>query len=253
MTAVQADWAGRRVRSPSPSLPLLDPRCAGDDPLCLEGAGFEELLRTFGAGLEAPAVTPPAFAPACPSPPATLPGELALVLAAAPQPSAALSPEAAGPRCLDATHACSAACACTPAPPEGEEAQYELLSNVSGKKNGEKRLRSQLSRTPEWRSMAERERLARACDAAGPGRAALARALRVGHCSLLRKSDLLYLARAWGYRSDIWGLRKERRVRGPLPEATSFSAVVPHGAAAANAQPVLERIASVRPEDQASC
>ena len=113
------------------------------------------------------------------------------------------------------------------------------------------RLRSQLSRTPEWRSLAERERVARACDAAGPARAALARALRVGHCSLLRKGDLLYLARIWGYRSDIWGHRKDRRVRGPLPAASSLSAAVPPDVAAAMSAPLaLERVAIARPELQ---
>ena len=269
--------ASRRVRSPSPALPLLDPRCCGDD-FSFEGAGFEELLRSFGGGLDSP---PPGAGGALPHAPPQ--SELALAL---PLPQhASRTPDAVGPRCLDATHASGGglggACACTPAPLEGQEAQYELLSNENGKKNGEKRraphptplaplarawymsrvrltrrgaharLRSQLSRTPEWRSLAERERVARACDAAGPARAALAQALRVGHCSLLRKGDLLFLARVWGYRSDIWGHRKDRRVRGPLPAATSLSAAVPRGVAAVMRAPLaLEPAAITRPEVQ---
>ena len=125
----------RRVRSPSPALPLLDPRCCGDD-FSFEGAGFEELLRSLGGGLDSP--LPGAVGALPHAPPQS---ELALAL---PLPQRATrTPEAVGPRCLDAAHAGSAglggACACTPAPLEGTEAQYELLSNENGKKNGEKR------------------------------------------------------------------------------------------------------------------
>ena len=108
-----------------------------------------------------------------------------------------------------------------------------------------RRLRSQLSRTPEWRSLDERERLARTCFAAVPARASLANALRLRHCTMLRKGDLLYLARAWGYKSDIWGHRKDRRGgRGPPVDATS-TAVVAHTAA-----PSLSRLAATQPEAQ---
>lgn len=47
------------------------------------------------------------------------------------------------------------------------------------------------------------------CDAAGQAR--LAAALRARHCAELRKGDLMYLSRVWGYRSDVWARRKDRR------------------------------------------
>jgi len=78
-----------------------------------------------------------------------------------------------------------------------------------------------------------------------PPRASLANALRLRHCTLLRKGDLLFLARAWGYQSDIWGQRKDRRGgRGPPLNVTS-TAVVPHAAA-----PSLSRLAATQPEAQ---
>jgi hypothetical protein len=49
------------------------------------------------------------------------------------------------------------------------------------------------------------------CEAAGPAQARLAAALRARHCAELRKSDLMYLSRIWGYRSDVWSRRKDRR------------------------------------------
>ena len=91
------------------------------------------------------------------------------------------------------------------------------------------------------------------CEAAGPPRAALAQTLRIRHCTLLRKGDLLFLARTWGYRSDIWGHRKDRRGlgRGAPPEAASITAVVPRDAAVAlSAAPPLDRFAAARPEAQ---
>jgi hypothetical protein len=49
------------------------------------------------------------------------------------------------------------------------------------------------------------------CDAGGPDLARLAAALRSRHCAELRKGDLMFLARMWGYRSDVWSRRKDRR------------------------------------------
>jgi hypothetical protein len=257
-----------RLRSPSPAFSLLDARC-GDEDFGLEGAGFEELLRTFGAGLDSPAAGLPAGEA---GPQAQ--DDLALALVAPlPLSLAAHAPgPAPGLRCLDERHGGRSAgsCACTAPPLEAEEALYELVGDT-GKKNGEKRcesaqlaqaphcfaaltgsgpsfrrLRSQISRTPEWRSLAERERLARMCDAAVPARASLANALRLRHCTLLRKGDLLFLARAWGYQSDIWGHRKDRRGgRGPPLDAAS-TAVVPHTVS----DPSLSRLAATQPEAQ---
>ena len=62
-------------------------------------------------------------------------------------------------------------------------------------------LNSQVKLTEEWRSADARKAAARACDACG--RVALARILRGGQGSMT-KSDLLFLARLWGYKCDIW-------------------------------------------------
>lgn len=129
---------GLRLRSPSPAFSLLDARC-GDEDFCLEGAGFEELLRTFGAGLDAPAVGPPAAEAASP---AQAHDDLALALVAQLPLSFAAHAPGAGPglRCLDEAHAGRPAgsCACRAPPAEDEEALYELVGDT-GKKNGEKR------------------------------------------------------------------------------------------------------------------
>ena len=53
--------------------------------------------------------------------------------------------------------------------------------------------------------------MAQMCEAAGPAQARLAAALRARHCAELRKSDLMFLSRVWGYRSDVWSRRKDRR------------------------------------------
>jgi hypothetical protein len=68
---------------------------------------------------------------------------------------------------------------------------------------GEKRLKSLLSKTPQWRSKAERAAAAAACDATGY--ANLASVLRNDVTSAaLRKRDMIALARHWRYRSHIW-------------------------------------------------
>ena len=68
---------------------------------------------------------------------------------------------------------------------------------------GEKRLKSLLSKTPQWRSKAERAATAAECDATGYG--TLARVLRNDDTSAaLRKRDMIHLARLWGYRCHIW-------------------------------------------------
>lgn len=68
---------------------------------------------------------------------------------------------------------------------------------------GEKRLKSLLSKTPQWRSKDERAAAAAACDASGY--ANLASVLRNDVTSAaLRKRDMIALARHWSYRSHIW-------------------------------------------------
>ena len=69
---------------------------------------------------------------------------------------------------------------CCAPPPEELEGAYELVGEP-GKKNGEKRLRHLITRTPEWANVAERERMASLVE---PD---LARPLRDRSCSALRK------------------------------------------------------------------
>ena len=137
-TATAPRGLGLRLRSPSPAFSLLDAR-SGDEDFCLEGAGFEELLRTFGAGLDAGLPAGEA------APPAQAHDDLALALVAPLSLSrAARAPGAgAGLRCLDERHAGRPAgsCACRAPPAESEEALYELVGDA-GKKNGEKRCES---------------------------------------------------------------------------------------------------------------
>jgi hypothetical protein len=68
------------------------------------------------------------------------------------------------------------------------------------------------------------------CDAAGQAR--LAAALRARHCAELRKGDLMYLSRVWGYRSDVWARRKDRRYTprdggAPPPPAAANAIAAP--------------------------
>ena len=116
-------------------------------------------------------------------------------------------------RCLDSSHLqpCGL-CTAVPEEEEGGATAVELVG-VAGKKNGEKRLRSYLSRTPEWLNP---QRRAQAADCAEPGGeqwARLVASLRNRRAVDLRKADLLFLCRLWGYRSDIW---RSRRGRGAV-------------------------------------
>jgi hypothetical protein len=76
--------------------------------------------------------------------------------------------------------------------------------------------------------------VAQLCEAAGPTQARLAAALRARHCAELRKSDLMYLSRIWGYRSDVWSRRKDRRYvprEGGAPAPPPAPALLPAAAA----------------------
>ena len=88
---------------------------------------------------------------------------------------------------------------------------------------GEKLLKSLLSRTPEWRSREARARAAVACDA--EGHEALGRVMR-GHdtSAALRKRDMLFLARLWGYKSTLWRVRMPRLRGGTAGGAASRKA-----------------------------
>ena len=68
-------------------------------------------------------------------------------------------------------------------------------------------LRALIAAQEQWKSAPEREALAARAALSGEGE--LAQALRRRDTSLLRKRHLLYLAHAWGLRSDLWR-RKQR-------------------------------------------
>jgi hypothetical protein len=137
---------------------------------------------------------------------------------------------------------------CIAAPCEADVGVYELVGEV-GKKNGEKKLRcaparalaplaaiaphppprlgfrapatspharpprsTLVARTREWNSVEVRRRTAEECCQLN-GYAELAEILRSKRCVLLKKVHMLYLARVWNYRSDLW-CRRGDRIRG---------------------------------------
>lgn len=72
-----------------------------------------------------------------------------------------------------------------------------------GRKNGEKKLKQLLLRTPEWLSPERCAELAACCDRDGlPALASVLR--RQATSAALRKADFIYASCAWGYSSDIW-------------------------------------------------
>lgn len=75
------------------------------------------------------------------------------------------------------------------------------------KRNGEKRLRSLLTRTAEWRSSTERMRAASAVEASS---SSLAAALRKRSSSDLSKACMLRLMNLWGYKCNLWVPRGNR-------------------------------------------
>ena len=94
---------------------------------------------------------------------------------------------------------------------------------------GEKRLRSLITSTPEWRS--EEARAAAVEEARAEfGEYApetLVTALATKHGAHLRKGSMLFLCRLWGYRSNLWQPLtpgRARRGRAGLPDITSPSA-----------------------------
>jgi hypothetical protein len=120
---------------------------------------------------------------------------------------------------------------------------------------GEKKLRSLLARTPEWHNVEERTQLADAAEASGEeGGRSLAAVLRQKACSALRKNHLLFLSRAWGYKSDVWRRRDSRPRRDHMPPPQQLAVVSPTvqaasaaDAAATPASLCEQGCASVRP------
>ena len=159
-----------------------------------------------------------------------------------PGPSTATSLQLLGGahvRCLDASHLqpCSQ---CTPPPADVELDDFELRSDTVGKRNGERRLRSLLSRTPEWCSLEERTRVAELCEGQ-PAFARLAASLRARQSAELRKGDLLKLCRMWNYRSHIWRRKKD----GALARPTAAAPPPPPPAPPQASQPVAASLHAV--------
>ena len=97
---------------------------------------------------------------------------------------------------------------CEPAPEPADAGRYRL-TDASGQLT-EKRLRSLLSRCPEWSDAAERARLAsvlEAEEAASGDASGAAEVLRSHSCAKMRKRAMLCLAHHWRYRSDCWQSR----------------------------------------------
>ena len=81
------------------------------------------------------------------------------------------------------------------------------LPPLRRKRNGEKRLRSLLTRTSEWRSSGERMQAASALETGSSG---LAAALRKRSSSDLSKACMLRLLDLWGYKCNLWVPRGNR-------------------------------------------
>ena len=91
-------------------------------------------------------------------------------------------------------------------------------------KNGEKKLRSLLQKTSEWRSPEAREELAAKLERVIPSQTddgsdyyypkmqwqALVTALRNRDLTALRKTHLLLMCREWKFMSDVWSPRSKR-------------------------------------------
>ena len=106
---------------------------------------------------------------------------------------------------------------CTAAPGDADAGSYRL-ADAAGQLT-EKRLRSLLSRCPEWNDESERLCLATSLEAeeaqCGMSSGAV-NVLRSHSCANMRKRAMLCLANRWRYRSDCWS---ERRGGSGVPVA----------------------------------
>ncbi|KAK3273577.1 hypothetical protein CYMTET_18191 [Cymbomonas tetramitiformis] len=142
-------------------------------------------------------------------------------------------------QCLDPTHPpmCTA---CRAPPPLEEESNHELLGEV-GKKNGEKRLRTLLVKTPQWNNVTERHRLADIVEQEVGGEK-LADVLRRKDSPSLRKAHLLYLTRAWGYKIDFLHKREKRGSKQAAAAAAAAAAALEANTKACHDQALIDAI-----------
>jgi len=146
-------------------------------------------------------------------------------------------------RCLDEKHGTSCR-QCHPAPPWQEAASWELVGDP-GLRNGERKLRTLLTRTREWGSSDEREAAATQLQGALPR---LASALRSRYASALSKETMLALVHLWGYRAENWRRRGNRPTRKECKgaRATEAAAETAPAPVPSNAERVFELKKSLR-------
>jgi len=94
--------------------------------------------------------------------------------------------------------------------------------------SGEKILRCLLTATREWNSTSLRAAAAARCDVQ-PRLARLATALRAKTSAVMRKGDMLALARLWGFKCDVWQPRQPRRRKATAtaPKRSAAAAALP--------------------------
>jgi len=115
---------------------------------------------------------------------------------------AAIVPRCGAWRALTAAVCFGTAFRCRPPPLSREDVNSWTLRGDKGLKNGERKLRTAITRRPEWRDEAQRSNSAAVADSEGLHE--LAQALRCRDSSRLRKPMLFELCRLWRLRSDIW-------------------------------------------------
>ena len=115
-------------------------------------------------------------------------------------------------RCLDARHGSGPCPRCSPPPADADAERFALRGDAKSGREGEKRLRHLLARTPEWADPVAREAAALLAEAEGiPD---LPEALRKRSLAALRKRSFLALCRAWNFKSDIWAPLEPRGAPG---------------------------------------
>ena len=174
--------------------PLLSALCDGDEGLCADGPGASYAAEAGGAG------------------------ELGDCSALRRW------------RCLDSRHGPGPCPRCTPPPTDADAERFALRGDAKSGREGEKRLRHLIARTPEWGDAVAREAAALLAEAEGIPE--LSDALRRRSLASLRKRSFLALCRSWGYRSDVWApLDVPARRRAAALEVGPATQPQPHDAA----------------------
>jgi len=110
-------------------------------------------------------------------------------------------------RCIDPSH--DEPCGrCTAPPPNGEDGFWSLKGDP-GKRNGDKKLRTLIQMTREWNSPVERAHLVHHLQNNPETRHMnkVIEIVRRKETPRLSKMCMMVLARAWGFKSDIWCMK----------------------------------------------